>query len=150
MANAFQFVIHDMTEEETKILSPRLLYYTRERHPSCSLRVWTLRRVESSHTPGEERSRVFRGQLDTREETTAEDGSSSLSACVWRGSSSAPCLHQSCNSRILFYNRVIFHIGSGYDLVATSPKSLVNPGCMHSRRLPDFRQKFCHRCGSLT
>ena len=124
MANALRFVIHDVTEEETKILSPRLLYHTRERHHSWSFRVWNLRRLESSHTAEEERVRLFRGHQDIREGTTAEDGSNSLRACcaegplnlvlhVYNKAVTAECF--SCTS-------VSFRIGPGYNYVATSPK----------------------------
>ena len=87
--------------------------------------VWTLRRVESSHTSEEQRVRVSRGQQDTRKETTAEDGSNSLSAC---------CAEGFCSSLVLYiYNKAVtaecssctsvsFRIGPGYYYVATSPK----------------------------
>lgn len=35
-------LVFDIMEEEIKILSPRFLYHTRERHYSCFYRAWTL------------------------------------------------------------------------------------------------------------
>ena len=76
MANTLQHL-----EEEIKILSPRLLYYTRERQSFLFDRAWTLHSIRNLSTTGEDGAgyvvgyeMVFMGRLPSMD----EEGSTEL------------------------------------------------------------------------